>query len=531
MANKSVFTSRRSNTIVSPYTAINEAGGKAYSTSDEAALAQYVCTGCLNQTFYASAEEQVDTILAKANGCSTNFLAKLAVYARKVSHMKDTPALLGAILSTRGEEGLAALKAIFNEIMDNQKQLRNFVQIIRSGRVGRKSMGTAVKRLVQDWLRAQSGDQLFYGSIGNDPSLADVVKMVHVKPINAEQKAFFGWLLGKDYAKRYLPGLVKAFEKFKADPTGEVPAVDFRMLTALDLSKEVWAEIAKHASWNTLRMNLNTFQRHGVFDDRELVEELAQRLANAETVRKSSAFPYQLLTTYQNVVGQVPVVLSNALQDAMKVATENVPELRGSVAVCVDVSGSMTSAVTGERKGATTKTRCVDVAGLVAASVLRKNNLAEIVPFDTSVHNVSLNPRDSVMTNARKLALNGGGTDCSIALAHLLVHDIRCNTVIYVSDNQSWYRNEAGSLYGSTTWAPGYGRGTTMAVAWAKYKAKNPRAKLVCIDLQPSSTVQVPDNNDVLNVGGFSDTVFTVVAEFINGDNRDFAKVINDASL
>jgi 60 kDa SS-A/Ro ribonucleoprotein len=49
------------------------------------------------------------------------------------------------------------------------------------------------------------------------------------------------------------------------------------------------------------------------------------------------------------------------------------------------------------------------------------------------------------------------------------------------------------------------------------------------LDLQPSSTVQVPDNNDVLNVGGFSDTVFTVVAEFINGDNRDFARVINES--
>jgi 60 kDa SS-A/Ro ribonucleoprotein len=209
----------------------------------------------------------------------------------------------------------------------------------------------------------------------------------------------------------------------------------------------------------------------------------------------------------------------------MEHATQNVPELNGTPAVCVDVSGSMSSPVTGYRQGSTTKTTCVQVAGLIAASILRKNANTEIIPFCTYVHNVKLNPRDSVMTNARKLALNGGGTDCSIALAHLLVHDIRCNSVIYVSDNQSWYRNSPTD----NTWAPGGGRGTATATAWAKYKARNPKAKLVCLDIQPYGTVQVPDNKDVLNIGGFTDSVFEVVANFVNGNSRDFVKVITDS--
>jgi 60 kDa SS-A/Ro ribonucleoprotein len=70
-----------------------------------------------------------------------------------------------------------------------------------------------------------------------------------------------------------------------------------------------------------------------------------------------------------------------------------------------------------------------------------------------------------------------------------------------------------------------------MATAWARYKAEkaNRKSKLVCIDIQPYATVQVPDNKDVLNIGGFTDSVFGVVANFVNGDSRDFVKTIKDA--
>lgn len=527
MANKTVFNVGNRGKTVKPANTLNEAGGYAYNQGKEHALAQYVVTGTLNGTYYASAGEQVDSILENAKGCSVDFLGQAAVYARKTAKMKDTPALLAAILATRGEEGLQMLTQVFDTVINNQKQLRNFVQILRSGKVGRKSFGTAVKRMIQNWLRSQDGDQLFYQSVGNDPSLADVVKMVHPRPANKEQEAFFGWLLGRKYNKRYLPKLLKQFEAYKENPGEvEVPVVDFRMLTALNLGKEQWSDIARNASWNMLRMNLNTFQRHGCFDDKKLVKQVAAKLADMEEVRKHNVFPYQLLTTFQAVEGQVPMELCLALQDAMEVATGNVPELKGNVAVCIDVSGSMQSAVTGNREGSTTKTKCVDVAALVAASVMRKNNSAELIPFDTAVHNMRLNPRDSVMTNARKLAISGGGTDCSIALAHLLVHDIRCNSVIYLSDNQSWYKNMPGY---SDTWTPGHGRATTMAVAWAKYKSRNPKAKLVCIDLQPYGTVQVPDDKDVLNIGGFTDSVFDVVANFVNGDSSDFVQVIRDS--
>jgi 60 kDa SS-A/Ro ribonucleoprotein len=41
---------------------------------------------------------------------------------------------------------------------------------------------------------------------------------------------------------------------------------------------------------------------------------------------------------------------------------------------------------------------------------------------------------------------------------------------------------------------------------------------MVCIDVQPYATVQAKEQPDILNVGGFSDQVFDVIAEFASGE-------------
>jgi 60 kDa SS-A/Ro ribonucleoprotein len=73
-----------------------------------------------------------------------------------------------------------------------------------------------------------------------------------------------------------------------------------------------------------------------------------------------------------------------------------------------------------------------------------------------------------------------------------------------------------------------YGYGTGMAIEWKKYKERNPKAKLVCINLQPYGTVQVPNDKDVLNIGGFSDAVFTIIKHFTATGNTRFVQVVND---
>jgi 60 kDa SS-A/Ro ribonucleoprotein len=285
----------------------------------------------------------------------------------------------------------------------------------------------------------------------------------------------------------------------------DVPDVPFQMLTALELTALQWAQIARAGSWQMVRQNLNTFARHGVFDIGGMAEVVAAKLRDPKAVAQARVLPYQLLSAYKAVGDSVPAVVRDALQDAMEAAMANVPAFDGRVVVCPDVSGSMSSALTGQRGSASSSVRCIDVAALVAAAVLRKNPAARVLPFEHDVVGLQLNARDSVMTNAQALAaIGGGGTNCSAPLALLNKERAMVDLVILVSDNESWVD------------ATRHGATQTLR-EWAVLKQRCPQAKLVCVDVQPNATTQAAERADIMNVGGFSDAVFKVIASFVEG--------------
>ena len=122
------------------------------------------------------------------------------------------------------------------------------------------------------------------------------------------------------------------------------------------------------------------------------------------------------------------------------------------------------------------------------------------------MRDVRLEPRDTILTNAERLAaLAGGGTNCSAPLKWLNDRGRAPDLVVFVSDNQSWVDARKG------------GQGTAMLKEWEAIKRRNPKAKLVCIDIAPYGTTQAQTREDVLNVGGFSDAVFDQIAAFANG--------------
>lgn len=497
MANKMLFNTAHPS--IPTATTRNNAGGRAYEMTPRHQLAQYASTGCLNGTFYSDAAEQLETVVRLCTELPPEYIARTAIYARQAGRMKDMPALLCAILSTR--DG-ALLESIFSRVIDNGRMLRNFVQMIRSGVVGRMSLGTLPKRLVRKWFDERSDVEIFRASIGNDPSFADIIKMVHPRPATASRKALYAWFIGRPYEAKDLPPLVREFETFKSGSRNKMPDVPFQMLTSLPLAKREWKEIAWNASWQTLRMNLNTFSRHGVFDDPHCVKLLSKRLGNPAEVHRAKAFPYQLLAAWKTIVPAIPAVFGQALRDAMEHSIANVPDIDGKVVICPDVSGSMSYPITGMRSTASSSIRCVDAAALIAAAILRKNPRAEVLPFHDKVVPVKLSGHEPVAKTAMKLAaLGSGGTNCSAPLELLNKNRETADLIIYVSDNESWMDRSQG-------------RGTATMEQWRRFKARNHHARMVCIDLVPNRTAQACDDEDILNIGGFSDAVFDVISDF-----------------
>ncbi len=569
MANKSLFKSKSPLASLKAADIKNEAGGKAYQMSDKQALAQFTCTGCFNSTYYTSAESQLQKVLELAHKVDPEFLGKVALYGRQKSFMKDVPALLAAVLATRSEK---VLKKVFNRVIDSGNTLRNYAQMIKSGVTGRTCIGTASRKLIGRWFADHTADSIFHQSIGNDPTLGDVIRLAHAKPDSPAKAALFAYLTGAKVeevdgrkvlrvpyldrvtkAQKYLvhdyealPELVRKFEAWKADNTAEMPKLNFRFLDgAGKLSQDQWKEIVVNANWLTTLKNLNAWARRGVFADQAMTKLVAARLRNEDLVKKARAFPYQIMMSYlatdapssyttsygkasSSDATPVPTEVKLALQDAMEIATSNVPKFSDDgVYVCPDVSGSMSSgSVTGNRGTATSRVRPIDVAALVASCVLRNNPHGEVIPFEgtvVSVERLRLNPRDSVMSNAEKLSkIGGGSTNCAAPLHLLNGRKAKGKVVIYVSDYESWVDTGTASRYGSGA--------TDMMAEWEIFHKRNPGSKLVCIDLMPRSNSQTSTRKDILQVGGFSDTVFNVVDAFVKANESDdyWVKLIED---
>jgi 60 kDa SS-A/Ro ribonucleoprotein len=567
MANQALFASAPPGPNSPKTTARNDAGGLAYARDNESALAQLALTGTFNDTFYASAQLQYERVLHLAQLVDTTFLAKLTVYARENGQMKDTPAFLLAVLSVRDP---ALFRKVFDRVITHGKILRNFVQFIRSGQVGRKSLGSSPKKAIKAWLNKRSLHRLLSDSIGNSPSLADVVKLTHPRGDEAHN-AFYKWLVKGDGAP--LPQIAdyqafvellkdnetqkQALEKLDvaANPPGLIPGaevkqppfitdallytplpqVPFEMLTSLALPTAKWIELSNQMSWSQLRQSLNTLARNGVFENQAVVDRVAARLADPKEVADSRAFPYQLYNTALNT-GALPKAIAEALDQALLLSLANVPFINKRALLAVDVSGSMRDPVTGQRKGATTTMRNVDVAALFAAAFLRTIKEAALLAFDERSFDgakLGLNTTSTIMDNARVLSsINGGGTNVAIPLAVLnsnpgyfpMPEDA---VIIMISDNESWSR-------GNTTGYAGRAGGRTqLLLEWRHFRKTHPKAKMVCIDISPNTTLQVPDEPGVINIGGYGDNVFKMVAEFLSDERtaKSLADHVNAVEL
>ena len=547
----------------------NAAGGKAYALKDQDALTQYAFTGTLANTHYVTAKSHLETVLNLCKAVDPEVVAKIAIASRTHGYMKDMPAMLLAYLNATDT---AILKKVFSKVIDNGKMLKNFVQIVRSGVTGRRGFGNGTKNLIRQWLESRDDVQLLYDSIGGEGvSLDEIIHMVRPKPANNKRSAMYAWLCGakiqdeklvrevyypvdrkaekivfqsntRVYDVADLPPRILELERYFADETklDSATKVPFRLLTRLKLSKAAWAKICQDMSWQELRQNLETLTRHGVFEDPQMVSYACKKLRDPKEIAKSKVFPYQLLAAYLDT-GETPVFegvtkhfwttvkyymekkdkkgsqaisipleLRYALQDAMEVAIENVPQFKGQSYLCVDVSGSMGYPVTGERdpEKVHTKVRCLDAAGLMAAAFLRRNPMAKVLPFNTKILDIKLNPMDRVMINAEKFVKYGqGGTDCSEPLRVLNEQKAMGDTIIFLSDNESWLDKSSSNQ-----------KDTSLVREWNVFKERNPNAKMVNIDITPKKDSQTIEAKDSLLIGGFSDQVFKMVDQFINGD-------------
>ena len=157
-------------------------------------------------------------------------------------------------------------------------------------------------------------------------------------------------------------------------------------------------------------------------------------------------------------------------------------------------------------------------------------------PFDLQAFDAKVDPSDSILSLADRLAkYGGGGTDCSLPLrqANTALRQKKFAGVVLVSDNESWVY--AGRpYYGGPEWC--HGRDDRVEAVRSEpglgcMVKEYTGPKLICIDLQSYVTTQAPERSDILNVGGFSDAVFDVITAFLSGDAGRFVSEVEGVTV
>ncbi len=289
-------------------------------------------------------------------------------------------------------------------------------------------------------------------------------------------------------------------------------------------AKQALAQIAATGCFN------NTYHTRGrdqLVQILQLVNQIDDNefLARLAVYARKKAFMKDMPAALFVILSSRDTALTHKIFDqVVEIACGNIPRLPGPVVIGLDTSGSMTMPAIGNRgRGATSKMRCVDVAALFAAAIVRRNPDSVVVPFDTRAHKVRVDPGDTILSMSKRLSkFVGGGTDCSIPIAEANSGRLagrKFAGIVLVSDNESWVGR---GRYGSTV----------VMTEWNKFvNRQQGDPRLVCIDIQPSGNSQAPDRKDILNVGGFSDSVFKVVNSFLSRDRDRFVTEIEAIEL
>ena len=125
--------------------------------------------------------------------------------------------------------------------------------------------------------------------------------------------------------------------------------------------------------------------------------------------------------------------------------------------------------------------------------------------------------RSSVETITNRLKLNGGGTNVACGIQWAIGQGKNWKNILIISDNESWFDGMSAG-YSHGYFAHG---ATATASAWASYKRGVPGAKLVCWNIQPGTSTQAKNDKTVLNVGGFTESVYDLVDVWFSGKTED----------
>jgi hypothetical protein len=162
------------------------------------------------------------------------------------------------------------------------------------------------------------------------------------------------------------------------------------------MDKQAWEAIlgedTQGLGYMALIRNLRNFSQAGISD--AFVAKITQRIQDPAEVAKSRQFPFRFLSAYENS----PIEYAPALEKALTLSTQNIPDLSGSL-ILIDTSSSMRQFYSG--RGSRSP---LDIAAVMAMATLARSKDSDVVIFGDGSEQVDLKPTLGVLRGIEKVS-------------------------------------------------------------------------------------------------------------------------------
>ena len=466
----------------------NYEGGEAFEPdSPEVALYKNVINNLLEDSFYESDEESfaaVEEAFDKCADTNPEFVLKLAKYSRQEENLRQVPQAL-LVLSANDERTQEYVRDYATDIMSRADEPLDVLalHVSRNG----KTLPNCLEKSIEDALHTYNQWQYSkWNQSSREWQYRDLLNLVHPNPRDEEREEIFEKIVLGDLDDYDVEPLKQedTWESSLSEDDGRDKAEKYR--EQLDEGNMGLFPRIRQAR-DMLQAGLGADEIYGDVDD--------------DWVRDAPLYPFRYYQSYKAVrnASDIPQVEKKAacswLEHAVKISTENLPDVLEDTFVAVDISGSMNSPVSNN-----SDLHCDEIGALFGALLYERG--ADVAAFARDVERFHGDPRDSVVTNVKKIRgmRVGGATNGYLVPEMLRENDMdEYSQVVVFTDFQMW----------STEDTFGLGNGSTFREGWRSYKQEtNPDASLYLVDLQSYGTLQLPEGEpDVYNISGWSSNV------------------------
>jgi 60 kDa SS-A/Ro ribonucleoprotein len=517
----------------------NSAGGFTFTVGRTARLRRFLTLGTDGGTYYTSERDitqaNAGVVLGWAREDATALTAQVVAVSSAGRAPRNNPALfaLAAAASLGDETGRKAALGALPLVARTGTHLFIFARYVQQFR----GWGRGLRRAVGDWYLGKDVSDIAYQALKYRQregwTHRDMLRLSHPAGEGAH-RALFDWICGREADLAGLP-LVQAFVRAQAATTPHQwcelvaanPALSWEMLPDAALTDvTVWrALIGNGMPQTALMRQLPRLTRLGVLTPMSAITgAVASQLADRERLTRARVHPVNVLVALRTYAGgrsargdgewkPVPAI-TDALDAAFYAAFAAVEPAGKRTMLALDVSGSMTQAVSG------LPISCREASAALALVTAATEPQTVVTGFTSSGHGygryggrwgggdtglsvLDISPRQRLDDAIRKVsALPFGGTDCALPMLAALQQGMEIDHFTIYTDNETW----AGSVHPHQ--------------ALRDYREKTGiAARMSVVGMTATDfTIADPDDPGTLDVAGFDSAVPALLADFARGD-------------